>query len=306
MVCLLLRTCFNLTTVLDMKSITHSQNHFPILDHMIRLISDILTPKDHSNANSHKRIADIKESIKPLKKEKNHNLEKEFIKSIIHEQKNHIHTINGLSQILRNEEKYNLSPSERIEYLNHIGESINDLNELVSDLLDVSLGNNEDNTFTVDLNKEIDIKNLITKSIKLSRNHAISRGIHITSEINNEISLIRLDEKRIKQILANLISNAIKYSPENTNIKISAITTVENRKEYLEITVSDQGFGMTKEQINLAFEKYKTISNPNSGKVDSFGLGLPIVKELVELQNGIIEVRSEPSKGTDFILRFPY
>ena len=74
----------------------------------------------------------------------------------------------------------------------------------------------------------------------------------------------------------------------------------------MEITISDQGFGMTPIQVQTAFTKYKTIENPNSGKVDSFGLGLPIVKQLVELQNGTIEVKSEIKRGTEVTLKFPY
>ena len=78
------------------------------------------------------------------------------------------------------------------------------------------------------------------------------------------------------------------------------------KRKYSEIIVADQGFGMTPSQVETAFEKYQTIENPNSGKVDSFGLGLPIVKQLVELQNGTIEVRSELNKGTEVKLKFPY
>lgn len=74
----------------------------------------------------------------------------------------------------------------------------------------------------------------------------------------------------------------------------------------MQFVIADQGFGMTKEQLKTAFEKYQTIKNPNSEIVDSFGLGLPIVKQLVELQKGTIEAESEREKGTKMILRFPY
>ena len=117
---------------------------------------------------------------------------------------------------------------------------------------------------------------------------------------------IKLDEKRMKQILTNLISNAAKYSPPRTKIKIVARKFSENKKDFLQIIIVDQGFGMTKEQIKTAFQKYKTIQNPNSEKVDSFGMGLPIVKQLVELQSGTIEMISEVGKGTEIKLRFPY
>lgn len=230
----------------------------------------------------------------------------DFIKSIIHELRNPLHAISGLSQILRDEKHYNLSAAERIDYLNHIDESVNDLNELVHDLLEVGIGNNKEIEFSVDLNQEIDIKDLIRRSIRLNKDYALRNSISIESNIAEDVSLIKLDAKRTKQILSNLISNSVKYSPEKTTIRISARNVMENKKNYLEIMVSDQGFGMTDEQINLAFEKYKTIQNPNSGKVDSFGLGLPIVKQLVELQKGKIEVKSKPNQGTNFVLKFPH
>ena len=111
----------------------------------------------------------------------------------------------------------------------------------------------------------------------------------------------KLEAKRIKQVLTNLISNAIKYSPENTEVKISA----KFKDKFLEISIKDQGFGMTAQQVQTAFVKYKTITNPNTGIVDYFGLGLPITKQLAELQNGTIEVKSQPDQGTEVRLFFP-
>lgn len=230
----------------------------------------------------------------------------DFIKSMIHELKNPISAISGISQILQEERDYNLSDSERMDYLNCIDESINDLNELVHDLLDVSVDGNEETSFSIDLTKEIDVKEIVRRSVRLNKNYASRNGIKISSEIADDIYLIRLDLKRTKQIIANLVSNSVKYSPEKTTIKIVLKNIIKSGKKYLEISVSDQGFGMTKEQVAIAFQKYKTINNPNSGKVDSFGLGLPIVKQLVELQRGNIQVISSPNQGTNMIITFPY
>ncbi len=74
----------------------------------------------------------------------------------------------------------------------------------------------------------------------------------------------------------------------------------------LQITITDQGFGMTEEEIELALQKHQKIENENSEKFDSFGLGLPMVKRLVELQNGTLDIRSEVGKGSEFVLRFPF
>ncbi len=228
---------------------------------------------------------------------------REFLNSIIHELKNPLNVIIGFSQILRDEANYKVSPQERADYLKDINESANDLNNLIHDLLDV--GSALSGNFSVDLSAEIDVKDLIKRSIKLNYDYALSGRIKLVGEVAEDLNFIKLDAKRMKQILANLISNSIKYSPEKTEIKISAQNILENGAKYLQIIVADQGFGMTPDQVQLAFQKYQTIKNPNSGKVDSFGLGLPIVKQLVELQNGTIEIKSELNKGTEIKLKFP-
>ncbi len=228
----------------------------------------------------------------------------DFLNSIIHELKNPLNVIIGFSHILRNEKNYQVSEIERKEYLKDISESANDLNELIHDLLDVGLLNSSN--FSVDLSKEIEVSELIKRVVKLNRDYAMSRKIKLESDVAPDVAKIKLDEKRTKQILANLISNSVKYSSENTTINIIAKNIRQKNQNYLQISVIDQGFGMSSDQVKIALQKYRTIANPNSGKVDSFGLGLPIVKQLVEAQNGQIKIKSQLNKGTEVIIKFPY
>ena len=132
------------------------------------------------------------------------------------------------------------------------------------------------------------------------------KSIIINTEISEDLLPINLDAKRMKQIFSNLISNAIKYSPEGTEINIYAKNIVINQLNLLQVIVADNGFGMDRHKLRSVFKKYKTIENTNSEIVDSFGLGLSITKELVELQNGKILVNSTVDKGSEFILEFPY
>lgn len=260
----------------------------------------------------------------------------DFISSIIHELKSPISAIIGFADLLGDDLKNDITnkinkvsksvngssadnlsencvsrdgdnkyENEKLDYIKNINEIANDLNDLVNDLLEVNSFSKDG--LSVNMEEKIDIHNLVKRSIKLNYDYALRRKIAIKSNLSQNISSINLDAKRIKQILTNLISNSVKYSPERTEITITAKDIFENNgQKYLEIIVSDQGFGMTESQIETAFQKYQTIQNPNSGTVDSFGLGLPNVKQLVELQNGKIEVISEVNKGTDFILKFPY
>ena len=245
----------------------------------------------------------------------------EFLFAISHELKNPLNAIIGFSDILRSEmndmEKSSNSQAslhECIDCINEINQAASEMNELIHDLLDV--GSAATGNFSVDLDKKINIKDAVRRSVKLNYSHALRRSISLKVDISDDLSSIKLDERRVRQILVNLISNAIKYSPRNTEIKISAkqVTTGVSvahggtyaQNNFLQIMVSDQGFGMANSQLENAFQKYQTIHNLNSGKVDSFGLGLPIVKQLVELQNGTIEIKSELNHGTEIKLKFPY
>ncbi len=228
----------------------------------------------------------------------------DFLPAITHELKTPLSAIIGLANILQDEILNPQSQKECLEYIDDIKKTAYEMNDLVHDLLDV--GAAASGNFSVDLSKEINVLDIIERAIKLNYDYALRREVTLKTEIIGDVKSIKLDAKRMKQILTNLISNAIKYSPQHTEINISARTAFNLHSKFLEIVIADQGFGMTEKQVQTAFVKYKTIQNPNSGKVDSFGLGLPLTKQLVELQKGSIEIESEPNKGTEVRLFFRY
>lgn len=224
----------------------------------------------------------------------------EFLSAITHDLKTPLNAIIGFSDVLKEEIGNVATVEECLEYVAQINRAALEMNELVHDLLDV--GAVASGNFSVDLSGKIEISEVVKRAMRLNQDYAIKRKVSLKMEIIGEVAAINLDEKRMKQVLTNLISNAVKYSFEGCEVKV--VCEVKNNE--LEISVIDQGFGMSFEQVETAFEKYRTIQNPNSGSVDSFGLGLPIVKHLVEMQNGEIEVSSEIGKGTQMKLKFPY
>lgn len=240
--------------------------------------------------------------------------ENEFLSAISHELKTPLQSIMGFSDILREDIENNKfsSTTECLDYIYEITQAAIEMNDLIQDLLDV--GQVSSGNFSVDLSDKIDIADVIKRAVRLNYSYALRGNISFKVEIAEEVKFIKLDAKRMKQVLTNLISNAVKYSPKQSEIKIICknvaphplMAEMKPNPEFLEITVIDQGFGITPAQVQTAFQKYHTIPNPNSGKVDSFGLGLPITKHLVELQNGTIEIISAINQGTEMKLRFPY
>ncbi len=239
------------------------------------------------------------------------NIKSDLIPSIIHDLKTPLNSVVCFADLIKEEvEVGNLSKEQLLDYIAEIRSSASYMNDLVHDLLDVSCSKG----FSVDLNKDVVVDDFIKRSVKVNYSYGLRRKIEIETDIASDVGVVRLDAKRMKQIISNLLSNSIKYSPENTKIKIVCRNLAPHpmmfdrrpNPEFLEITIIDQGFGMNAEQVKMAFEKYQTIENPNSGNVDSFGLGLSIVKQLVEAQKGTIIIESEPNKGTIVKMKFPY
>lgn len=228
----------------------------------------------------------------------------EFLGAITHELKTPLNAILGFCEVLRLDIGKNYSPQQCLDSLNEINLAALEMSELIHDILDVA--NSASKNFSVDLSKEIAVADAVKRAVRLNYGYSLQRNVSLKTEIAADVKLIKLDEKRLKQILTNLISNAVKYSPKQSEVKITVTNFAKNNQQFLEICVADQGFGMNKEQVAKAFEKYSTIENENSESVDSFGLGLPITKQLVELQNGELEIESEINRGTKMILKFPY
>jgi two-component system, cell cycle sensor histidine kinase PleC len=223
----------------------------------------------------------------------------EFLAAITHELKTPLSAIQSFADVLQEDL---LSPNSKEDCLSHVTEIKQiaaDMSELIHDILDVSQVSS--GNFSVNTDNQVDISDVIKRAVRLNRDYSLRRHVALKVEIADYVKMVKLDAKRMKQVMMNLISNAIKYSPEKAEVKIIC----KNNGNFLEISVADQGFGMTDLQVATAFEKYKTIQNPNSDKVDSFGLGLPITKSLVELQNGRIEVDSKIGEGTEIKLKFP-
>ncbi len=128
------------------------------------------------------------------------------------------------------------------------------------------------------------------------------RGGEVDLSFDADQEVIEADELHVTNILYNLLDNALKYSPNTPVIGIKTASLPEG----VSITVSDQGLGMTREQVNRIFEKFYRVPTGNRHDVKGFGLGLSYVKKMVEEHHGQILVDSQPGKGSTFEVILPY
>tara|TARA_R110002073_G_scaffold12351_1_gene54839 strand:+ start:385 stop:3081 length:2697 start_codon:yes stop_codon:yes gene_type:complete len=219
----------------------------------------------------------------------------EFLSRMSHELRTPLNAVLGFGQILKSEQ----DPLNEIhvDFLNEILNSANHLLELINDILDLSKIENK----KLELNTE---RFLIDKEI----NGCISMlGVEIKKK---DISLsfdsmpatfIEADKKRFKQVLINVLSNAIKYSPSGSAINISSAVLDDH---LVEIRVKDEGIGINQENLNKVFDPFVKFSNSNDF-IEGVGIGLSIAKELLVAMSGDIKLVSEEGLGTTCHIQLP-
>lgn len=218
-----------------------------------------------------------------------------FLTYITHELRTPLHLIMGLSTALRDEMLGSLNEKQKT-YSNKILSLSIQLTGLINDLLDISKLEAGQMQLNISKYNPVDIiKEVITtvEPLLLEKNIKIETNFKFKDNLN-------LDYIKFRQIIYNLLGNAIKFSFENSIIKIST----SKKENIATITVQDYGIGIDKALTDKIFDKFVQIENKYTNSYSSSGLGLTITKEFVKLQNGKIKVKSKLNKGSTFILEF--
>ena len=241
---------------------------------------------------AYKTIKEQNEKILEADKVKN-----EFLANVSHELRTPLNSILGFSDILSTQLYGNLNNKQE-EYINDIKVSATHLLGMINEILDMS-------------KIEANAMKIVKSAFWISRAISEVSNILLPLAQKKNINLIKnmpvdfevfADYQKIQQILYNLVSNAIKYSPENNEVEIA----VSANEEYFRIAVHDNGIGIDKKYHGKIFAKFVQLDSAYTKKESSTGLGLTITKELVELHGGKISVISEINNGSTFIVDIPF
>jgi len=157
--------------------------------------------------------------------------------------------------------------------------------------------------------REVNLKKTLTECITYVKNRADDNGIEIKIDIPDKLPTLVVDRVMLKRIMANLLSNSVKFTNRGGVIKIHADVKLSNKRENIfTIIIEDTGIGMTKEDIEYAFKSFVQLDSGLNRKYEGTGLGLPLTKKLIELHGGNIELQSKVGEGTKAIIKFysPY
>ncbi|MEH0155824.1 PAS domain S-box protein [Limibacter armeniacum] len=223
-----------------------------------------------------------------------------FLANMSHEMRTPLNAIVGFSYLLKTKaEKLHLDP-DFTAYLENIKLSGENLSELINNILDLS---------KIEAGKmpmikgEVEVGRMVDKVYQMHRINAEKKNIELSVRIREDVpEVVWSDEVKLTQILSNLISNAIKFTPTNGSVTFE----VDHSNNELVFSIEDNGIGISEEKIQHIFDPFEQADNSITRKYGGTGLGLTIVNNLIQMLGGTLSVDSRKGEGSKFVVNIPY
>lgn len=254
------------------------------------------------------RDSQLKEQNIDLEKAKNvaesaNRSKSQFLANISHELRTPLNAIIGFSSILMNQLFGPLGDQKYLEYAKDINDSGGHLLDIINDILDLSKAEAGRLSLTFE---EVHVAKTINKCLTITAERAEKGKVKVLTDMPKTLPPIVADRLRLIQIVLNILTNAIKFTPEGGTVMINVSTEEENGEiSKFIIKVKDTGIGMSKEDQEKAFQSFGQVDSGLNRKYEGTGLGLPLTQKLMELHFGKISLESELGQGTTVTLSFP-
>ena len=244
------------------------------------------------NARLFREIQDKSRQLEVANKHKS-----EFLANMSHELRTPLNAIIGFSEVLL-EKLFGEINAKQEDYLGDIYSSGKHLLGLINDILDLSKV--EAGRMDLELS-EFDLPAAMSNALTLVRERAQRHNVKLHLGIDPTLTEVVADERKLKQILVNLLTNAVKFTPDGGRIDVSA----RREPDAFAISVRDTGIGIAAEDQEAVFEEFRQVGRDYTNKQEGTGLGLTLTRRFVELHGGRIWVDSEPGKGSTFTFTIP-
>ncbi len=223
-----------------------------------------------------------------------------FLANMSHELRTPLNAVIGFSDIMFNQRFGRIENNRYVDYAKDINSSGIHLLSIINDILDLS--KIESGEASVEPENEFDIVTVIESACAMLRPLAARQQVALAIDVPDQRYILLAVERMVRQVLLNIVSNAIKYTGANGTVHLSVSQSADGT---LTISTKDTGVGMTTEEIRVAMSPFGQVKSKLSGIHAGTGLGLPLAKAMMELHGGSLKMRSAPGKGTTVMLHFP-
>jgi signal transduction histidine kinase/HAMP domain-containing protein len=263
-------------------------------ERVVTLIKALANQSSVAIANAH-LFREVQDKGRQLEIANRHK--SEFLANMSHELRTPLNAIIGFSEVLLKRMFGPLNEKQE-DYLQDVLSSGRHLLSLINDILDLSKV--EAGRMELELGR-FDLPQALQDTLILVRERATRHGIALDLHVDPELGAFVGDERKIKQVLLNLVSNAVKFTPEGGSVEVRAAPT----DGVVEISVSDTGIGIAAEDHEAIFEEFRQVGSDYAHKREGTGLGLTLARKFVELHGGRIWVKSQPGHGSTFTFSLP-
>jgi PAS domain S-box-containing protein len=222
----------------------------------------------------------------------------QFLANMSHELRTPLNAVIGFSQIIK-DQAFGEIPERYLNYADDINSSGKLLLALINDILDMSRIEAGQHKLTEEV---ISLEAAINDCVRMVAAKAADGGVRLAVENKGKLPALRADERALKQVLLNVLSNAVKFTPQGGAVTISAQSLPDRR---VEVQIADTGIGIAEDALTELFQPFRQADASISRRFGGTGLGLAISKKLIELHGGEIQVESHPGRGTRVNLRLP-
>ncbi|WP_421783115.1 sensor histidine kinase [Kiloniella litopenaei] len=233
----------------------------------------------------------------PEKNKENQNI----IADMSHELRTPLNAILGFSEIMKQERFGSLGHEKYLGYADDIHNASRHLLGIVNDVLDLAKTESSEENLVI---TEVSARDAVNETLRLMALLAEESGIELSANIPDEFPNLKTDERRFKQVLTNLVSNAVKFTRRGGRVSVEGQYDTDNGAVLM--VIRDNGVGMSPEELALALSPYgQVLEAQTHTHVRGTGLGLPVSKRSIEALGGDFSITSEPGLGTAITLRFP-